>query len=611
MLIITDIVGNTEALIGYKGLKRFRSVSGEKTLAFLIFPTEQNAHSFDMVQEESIIEFKGETYRIKQMNEKNKGQTFHKEVVAIHTFFDLIDEHQYDTHNGSMTFDAALQFVFAGTGYTWAVLDTFYAESFENFGNDNRLSLFQKVLKRYGAEFTINGTFLTLKRKIGNATDFQFRYSYNVKTINRSVDTNNLSTYIKGFGKQNEDGSYVVKSEYTSPNAAIFGIRHAKPVYDERYTTLEGLNERLVAELIDTPEVSITLDFADLRMVGFPYDVPGEGDDVFLIYEPMNLDLETRIIDITEAFSEFSDYPVKTDVTLANFRNNMTDQFVEFSRTQKTVTEIIEGNRKLPYRVLDDAVKRATEALQSAQTEVEFNNGFILRSKENPNYLVLVNSAGIGVSLDGGKTFRTAMTAEGFVADLITSGTMLFDRLYGGTAVLGGPNSGNGSMIVQDATGAIHTTIDGNGVNTNKVTIRRPDGFHLINNGMANFDFGVMTHDPPFMYNTFMSGYWYGTKSPDWATCNYYTFRHAARYLKFGMSVAMEAGSGQVSIHDTSGKILWYLHHSYTLSNEYYLEATIDLGVPTGAMKNVFLRISTDDGKYGSYVRVLSRWLEG
>ncbi|MEH7246454.1 phage tail protein [Neobacillus niacini] len=412
MLTITDIGGNTEALTGYRGLRRKRNVNGEKTLAFLVMPTDQNAHSFPMVAEESIVEFDGEPYRIKQLAEKSRGTTFYKEVVAVHTFFDLIDEHVYALHNGSMTFQAALQFVLGGTEYTWSIVDTFYAQDFENFGDENRLALFQTLLVRYGAEFTLNGTHITFRERIGNATDFQFRYSYNVKTISRDVKTSNLSTYIKGFGKQNDDGTYVVESEYTSPNAAVFGVRHAKPVRDERYTTLDGLNARLQAELIDEPEVSITIDFADLRRAGFPFDVPSEGDDVFLIYEPIGIDVEARLVDIDEEFTEGSDLPIMTVVTLGNIRSSIVDRWAS---VEKQVNGIIGGDGKVRYNVLDAAVKRATEALQRAETELAFENGIIARSKTNPNHLVLLNSAGVGISSDGGQTFREAITAEGFV----------------------------------------------------------------------------------------------------------------------------------------------------------------------------------------------------
>lgn len=454
LLTITDIHNNTEGLTGYKGLKRYRNVNGERTLSFIVLPTEQNAHSFHMVQEESIVEFDGDTYRIKQMTEKPRGKIIFKEVIAIRTLFDLIDEFQYETHTGSMTFDAALNFVLGGTGYTWDIIGTFYAQSFENLGDDNRLALFQVVIKRYGVEFTLNGTHFTFREKIGNKTDFQFRYNYNIKTINRQVNTNNLSTYIKGYGKD-------IESEYTSPNAAIFGIRHAKPVRDERYTTLAGLNERLVSDLKDIPDVSITIDFVDMRRAGYPYDVPNEGDDVFLIYEPLNdLDLEARIMDIDEEFTENNPYPIKTNVTLANYRQKMTDRLAEFSRTSKTVNEIMEGSKKVPFAALDAAVQRATEAMQSAETELEFENGIIARSKTNPNHLVLFNSAGVAVSVDGGQTFDTAMTAEGFVADLITIGTMLADRIKGGTLTLGGLDNGNGIFRVLNEADEVVAELD-------------------------------------------------------------------------------------------------------------------------------------------------------
>jgi phage minor structural protein len=431
LLTITDISGNTEALTGYRGLRRKRNVNGEKTLAFLVLPTEQNTHSYPMVSTESVVEFNGEPYRIKQIAEKSKGTKFFKEVVAVHTFFDLIDDHVYALHTGSMTFETAMQFVFGGTEYTWSIVDTFYAQDFENFGDQNRLALFQTLLERYGAEFTLNGTHITFRQRIGNATDFQFRYNYNVKTISRDIKTSNLSTYIKGFGKKNDDGTYVVESEYTSPNASVFGIRHAKPIRDEQYTTLDGLNARLQAELNDEPEVSITIDFADLRRAGFPYDVPNEGDDVFLIYEPIGIDVETRLFDIDEEFTEGNDLPIKTTVTLGNIRDSVVDRW---ANVEKQVNDIIGSDGKVKYNVLDAAVKRATEALQSAQTELEFGNGIIARSKVNPNHLVLYNSAGFGISTDGGQTFKEAITAEGFVLSAGAIGQLSANNIQIGPA---------------------------------------------------------------------------------------------------------------------------------------------------------------------------------
>ncbi|WHY01881.1 phage tail protein [Neobacillus sp. DY30] len=596
MLTITDIAGNTEALSGYRNLKRYRNVSGEKTLAFFVLPTKQNAHSFPMVAEESIVEFGGESYRIKQLAEKSQGTTFYKEVVAVHTFFDLIDNHVYNLHNGSMTFQNALQFVLGGTGYTWAIVDQFYAQDFENFGDDNCLALFQELLKRYRAEFTLNGTHLTFRQKIGNATDFQFRYSYNVKTISRDVKTNNLSTYIKGYGKKNEDGTYVVESEYTSPNAAIFGIRHAKPVRDERYTTLEGLDARLVAELNDEPEVSITIDFADLRRAGYPYDVPGEGDDVFLIYEPMGIDVETRLTEVEEEYDESSEYPYKTHVTLANIRGSFIDQIID---SQKQIGDIIGSDGKIVYDVLDAAVKRATEALQSAQTELEFNNGIIARSKDNPNHLVLLNSAGVGISTDGGATFNEAITYLGVNTSLLTAGQIDANNI-----------------TVRGGTETAYTNIDSNGlyVKGGAVQIERPDGYVSMQDGIMRNSFAIQGSEPAFQTLAVEKvGQFYRTNSNDrFENIQRFVFKHDSRYVRVICMLYADGGVQYGNIANAAFDVFTedettsiasavVTESRHSTNQGYRKDILIDLGVPTGRLYVMYWRMWSSVNPYHTY----------
>src|SRR5690625_1196417 len=91
------------------------------------------------------------------------------------------------------------------------------------------------------------------------------------------------------------------------------------------------------------------------------------------------------------------------------------------------------GSKKLPYSVLDNAVLEATQALQNAQTELKFtNNGILAIDKNDPNLVTLFNSAGLGVSRDGGATFENAITGEGINASVIYTGSMLADRIAGG-----------------------------------------------------------------------------------------------------------------------------------------------------------------------------------
>jgi phage minor structural protein len=419
MLVVTSLQGQTEVLTDYKDLTRKRRVNGERSLSFLLLRTERNAHAFDLVQEESVVEYDGHEYRIKQLKERAIGNTPVKQVRADHVFFDIIDVYQYGTINGTKTISEALSFALNGTGYIFVVVDAFDPVPLENFGDDNALALFQKVLELYQAEFDLVGNEVRIYKQIGANTDFQFRYKHNVKTIAKTIKTDNLSTYIKGYGKRNDDGTYAATAEYTSPMADIYGIRHAKPIYDERFTNSNSLLEYIKTQIQDTPEISITIEFVDLSKAGYPYPSPRLGDTVYLIYEPLNIDITTRILEITD-YPESNKTP---EVTLANFKESFSDVSMRYTKSQ--IEKIYnEQTGRIRYTVLDEAVKQATEALQSAQTELKFENGIIAIDKNDPNNIVLFNSAGIGISDDGGQTFKTAMTGSGIVADVITAGTL-------------------------------------------------------------------------------------------------------------------------------------------------------------------------------------------
>lgn len=409
-MIVTHIDGRSELLTDYKSLQRKRRVNGEYSLSFLLFKTERNEHSFPLTVEESLVEYDGQKYRIKKMTEKTIGNTPVKQIQADHEFFDLVDEYQYDTISGAKSLSVCLAHALAGTGYTFAVVDSFSSVTFEKYGNDNALSLIQIALNRFGAEIDINGKHLVFYREIGRDTDIQFRYKHNIKTIEKFVDSSNLSTCIKGFGKKNEDGSYLVTAEYESPLASYYGRRHAQPVYDERYITQVGLMDRLVSDLKDTPDVSVKLEAAELEKAGINTEQIELGDRIFTIYEPLNIDINARIVEMIE----FPEEPTSNQFTIANFRNSFLDSVADFQRTKDRLDGIFEGKEKLPFNVLDDAVQRATLALQSAQTELEFENGIIARDPNDPSRLLMITSKGIGISTNGGVSFDEAITADGF-----------------------------------------------------------------------------------------------------------------------------------------------------------------------------------------------------
>ncbi len=288
----------------FKTMKRTRKVNGERVIELDIFPTKNNEQYFDLIVEEATLTFGDDEYVIKKLSEKSIGKTYWKQVTAIHKFYvDLINKQQPRIHNGSITFREYMNLVFEGMPYdNFDVEDHFPAREFENLGNENRLALLKKGLDRFRAEMAIlpRSYKPIFKIEIGEESDFQFRYGHNIKAISQEIDTTNLATKISGTGDPELD----IKASYTSPNIAIFGEIDAPPVNDERFKSNSALLEEMKARLIDEPEVSLTLDFVDLRAAGYPYDEPREGNKVWLIYEPMNdLLIETRILEINESIA--------------------------------------------------------------------------------------------------------------------------------------------------------------------------------------------------------------------------------------------------------------------------------------------------------------------
>lgn len=63
--------------------------------------------------------------------------------------------------------------------------------------------------------------------------------------------------------------------------------------------------------------------------------------------------------------------------------------------------------------------------------------------------------------------WSTFGTGQGFFADYIIAGTMLADRIYGGTLTLGGRDNKAGIMKILNCSGAVMTTLDKDGILTN------------------------------------------------------------------------------------------------------------------------------------------------
>lgn len=336
-----------EPLNNIKSLEINEEVNGDFTLSLTSFFHENNP-GHNLLKEESIITVDDNDFRVKQVKENYN----HKTVVAISVFYDLTGKRQDDIYGGTRTFNQFASFVFGGTGWTYESVDVMGSMFIPNFGVDNIIKLVQALAQVFECEYKIMpGKHIVFKKEIGSDNDAQYRYGHNVQALSKSVDTTNLRTFIKGFGGNN------LAVSYTSPNAVKFGIIEADPVEDDRFTNSSSLVEHIKKELVDYPLTSIELDSVELTNKEL-------GERVWLIYEPLNIEYQTRIMSKKSVLRNGE--IVTASVVIGNatpkkLSDVLTDQAIKIDENNKqTVSRFEQTNDRISLEVEEIGVSLAS-----------------------------------------------------------------------------------------------------------------------------------------------------------------------------------------------------------------------------------------------------------
>lgn len=134
----------------------------------------------------------------------------------------------------------------------------------------------------------------------------------------------------------------------------------------------------------------------------------------------------------------------------------------------------------------------------------------------------------------------------------------------------------------------------------------------IVNQALVNYDFSIDAAEPAFTDGgIFVSDIWYKGNNTVWGNCNYYSYKHSGRYLKLLLAVKADSGgTALLRIMDNAVQLWSYSSTSNDLYGE-TITVTIDLGEPTGMLKNFYLNLSTGNVAQYAYVRVMRKWLEG
>lgn len=400
MLYVTN--GNqVEPLNSVSNFEMEQEIKGNYSITFSSF--KNNNPAYPILVEESVVTVNDFDFRVKQLKETRHG----KQIVALSTFFDLVDKRQNEIYGGTHTFNEFMSFVLKDTGWTFTS-DVTGSRLIENFGENNVIALINALCQTYECEFVIlSNNRVHFSNKIGGDYDAQYRYGHNVQALSKNVDTTKLKTYVEGYGATNESGGQLWVS-YTSPNEEKFGKREADPIYDDSFTNADSLLEYMKSQLIDYPEVTFELDSIELLDKEL-------GERVWLIYEPLDMEFQTRILSLTKQFVNGELKTVK--VTLGNTITKTTTDILISQKVE------IDENKKITrskFEQTNDRITLAVEEVGVSIAELEIKSDQINARVDKTNESVAeVNIKANEINLKVNNRIDNTITTFNQRADMI------------------------------------------------------------------------------------------------------------------------------------------------------------------------------------------------
>ncbi|MDW4049126.1 phage tail protein [Staphylococcus saprophyticus] len=364
------------------------------------------------------------------------------QITAKEAQFDYLETHRvYENVTGSRTGVDFLNLIFDDTPYSYTLLEGVYAKEWENAGDgQSKFEMLLNWLDRYGFEFQYEPTSKNFKlgERISRRPAYYISKKLNANDISFEEDATNFYTYVQGyFDYDGADNIHAAnfKLEYpqgkTSPMIELFGIREAPPVTDGRVTDEALMDDMMRQQVEQSLKMSIELDFVTLGK-NYPFAQPEIGDEIPVIDDTIDFNRLLRIQEIKTTRDAHHKVTKQTIVVGDPKRETRYKQAQ--SGVISNMNDLLAGRTNIRESVLPAAIREATKMLQDTASELSFSEqGIMAVDKDNPNYVTLLNSSGLGVSKDGGQTFHNAITRGQINADLITAGSLNADYIRGGT----------------------------------------------------------------------------------------------------------------------------------------------------------------------------------
>lgn len=378
------------------------------------------------------MNFQGDWYHLYSPKEDKHGVKSFEAVLDFFHYFNGI-WHVDEAENKSMMIEDSIAPLFINKDYILNIIDNFYANTMSYSKQQSSTERFLYFIGRHNAEFNIPiGTqTVQVRNRIGlQRDDIIIHEDDNLIDLSIDTDTGSFCTAIKGYYDFRETGDEVSTEkepqkvyDYISPMADKYDVYYGQPIYDERYSSLEGIKEACKIKQESTFKMSFTLK-ASLFDIAL-----NEGDEIRLVYPSKSINMYIRVVEISEEFDEDGDL-IDAEYTFGN--ENISAQYRKMQYDAiMDINDILLGKKPIPYSVLPAAIKQATQVINDGE-----NTQFYYRANEiygvnldNPLGVTKFNANGLGFSQDGGETYSNAITYLGVVTEALTAGTIDANRI--------------------------------------------------------------------------------------------------------------------------------------------------------------------------------------
>lgn len=389
----------------------------------------------------------------------------------------------------------------------WEVgqVDSGFPTGSTSFYHESAMSCLQKIVETWGGEICfrvthdgtrITGRYVDFLLQRGEDNGRRVVAGKDIRSMEEESDLTGLATALYGYGRgeETDTGGFGRRISFADvvwekdagdpvdkpkgqewvgdPEAlAAWGLRGGTihrfdfSIFDDEEDPAELLRKTWEElQVRKAPRDTLNVSIYDLEASeGYEHEAVRIGDIVTVINDDMSPPLEywARVIEIKRHLNE----PEKTELTIGQEQPTMTDAINRVNRDLDNVVKIGDplGYLNTTFQTLTDDLNRTL-----GYVYISAHDGILVTDKpkdQNPTSAIRIKGGMIAIANEWDAAandfkWRAFGTGDGFTADLIVAGTMLANRIKGGTLTLGGWNNENGQFVVYDADGELIAELD-------------------------------------------------------------------------------------------------------------------------------------------------------